>query len=82
MGILRGNIIADATGEQIGARVHVLGSDGGFAHPRKAVLMHAAARRFTSATTRLSSGHQRVALEKTRIHPHLLRKGVSYEREQ
>ena len=38
MGILHGHIIDSATGKQIDAKVHVLTSDGRFAHPREAVL--------------------------------------------
>ena len=38
MGILRGDIIDGATGEQISAKVHVLTSDGRFTHPRETKL--------------------------------------------
>ena len=38
MGILRGRIVDGATGERIDAKVHVLTSDGRFAHPHEAVL--------------------------------------------
>ena len=38
MGILHGNIIDAATGEQINAKVHVLSSNGRFSHPRDAML--------------------------------------------
>ena len=38
MGILHGNIVDAATGEQIDAKVHVVTANGRFAHPQGAML--------------------------------------------